>query len=1004
MPFRFDYPSFLLLLLLAVPIVWLGRHNLSTIDPLRRRVATALRLMVLLILVLMLSEFSWVQQYNGLTVIAVVDRSESVRRFVQPPKSTGDVSPTNADDWIENWILHAAKEHEPDDKLGLVTYDGRPTVRSMPGPTDVLDAATLLDPIDGTDTASSIRLAMAMYGPHRAKRMLLVTDGNDTTDSQDVLAAAEEAAGAGIIIDVLPLTYTIDREVILDQIVAPSEAREGQNVAVRVVLRSTRRSTGKLHAKHDGESIDLNGFAEGTAQTIQLDDWSIESQSAGTDSGQYVLVRVLSVPVKNAGVNQFEAIFEPDKKDDQLVANNRAETFTLVRGKGRVLVLDNTPNETGLLLSDSLKSRGFEADVMSPQAIPTTLSQLARYDAIILQNVPAEMVTPTQQKMIRQYVERLGGGMLMLGGYDSFGAGGWTNTVIDDILPVDCEIPEKKIAPIGALVLVIDQSGSMGGAISGAPNVTRNDIATEAAALSITTLFPQDLVGVVAFDTDADWAVPLQKVDNPKKHFEAIKSIGGGGGTNIYVGLNAALNALIPVTRDKASVKHILLLSDGQTPDADWAGLTQKMRQYDISLSTVGIGEADAALLTRLAQMGDGNYYAVPDFGDLPSIFIKEARTIRKHLIRKQPFVPGMRAGSPITAGMTGVPQLDGFVLTGRRKDPRVFTPLIGPEGEPIFAHWQVGLGRTAAFTSDATNQWGARWIGWSGFGDFWTSVMRFVGRPTASLDYEMSTSFEGQKLRIHVESVSNDVADVGTTIESTIIQPDGSTKIVKLQQTGAGVYEASTPAQELGSYVAHLMITRPDGERHTLFGGTTRKAGPELRRFVSNRTVLQRIAEITGGRMYDTGTPQTDSLFKRDETFEPSRSIRPLWRKLLVLLLVLLMIDIAARRIAWNEMGLGGLTTAIKRPQPQPAIQTATAISEVYQPPTPPVSTPTPADPVIESAEPEPAPKPQAKPKPVRTTDATTSRLLSAKRRARDRLSDDTDISPPTDRSKPNG
>ena len=85
MPIRFDHPEWLWLLLLAVPIVLLGRRSLATMDPSRRWAAVGLRLVVLTVLVLMLADLQAVRWHKDLTVMAVVDQSQSIRRFAKPP-------------------------------------------------------------------------------------------------------------------------------------------------------------------------------------------------------------------------------------------------------------------------------------------------------------------------------------------------------------------------------------------------------------------------------------------------------------------------------------------------------------------------------------------------------------------------------------------------------------------------------------------------------------------------------------------------------------------------------------------------------------------------------------------------------------------------------------------------------------------------------------------------------------------------------------------------------
>ena len=343
--------------------------------------------------------------------------------------------------------------------------------------------------LDGTDTASALRLAMALFSADSSKRIVLVSDGNDTAEGadEDVLAAAREARSAGIPIDVLPIEYRVDSEVMVEGLYVPREASEGQTVALRAVLRATGPTDGLLYIQHDDEPIDLNGSVPGLGFPIRADQWTVEELTdqvdakdtmlasietpPSLDGGKYVWVRKFDLPLAHSGTNRFEAVFEPavgDRRGDTMSANNRAQAFTLAYGKGRLLYVDHLAAQSSKVLPDALRDHGIDLDVLPGTAIPTRMDQLQRYDAVVLHNVPSEMVSPAQQKLLARYVNDLGGGLVMIGGPDSFGAGGWTHTPIDRILPVECQIPSQTVLPSGALVIVLDRSGSMGPAASAA--------------------------------------------------------------------------------------------------------------------------------------------------------------------------------------------------------------------------------------------------------------------------------------------------------------------------------------------------------------------------------------------------------------------------------------------------------------------------------------------------------------------------------------------------------
>ncbi|MDX1681810.1 MAG: VWA domain-containing protein [Phycisphaeraceae bacterium] len=917
MAFRFDHPEYLWLLLLIVPIVWLGRRSLATVSPLRRWTAVGLRSVVLLVLILMLAGLQTVRWHEGLTVVGVVDGSESVRRLAAPPKSAApDASgeqPEDVSEWVRGWIRQATGDRGPDDQFALIEYDGRPVVRSLPSAAVDLEAETVERPVEGTDGAAAIRLGMALYPPESGRRMLLVTDGNDTAGGEaQLLVAAQEAAAAGVPIDVLPLEYAIGSEVVVEGVYAPTEARRGQTIPVRVVMHGVQPASGTLYLRHDDSVIDLHPDPDTSGVAVTPADWAPRSDTAG-----YVAVRRLELTVPAGGANQFEAVFEPATGADSIAVNNRASTFTMVHGKGKVLVIDGEGGEAGQVLPEALKRRDVVVETRVPSAMPGTIAGLNRYDAVVLQNVAADRIPPAHQKMLAQYVNDLGGGLIMIGGPDSFAAGGWTNSPIDKILPVECQVPSQTVLPSGALVLVIDRSGSMASSVAGT-NITQQEVANEASTLALSTLFPQDLVGVVAFDSRAEWVVNLQLNRDPSAVAAKIRRINPSGGTNIYSGLELAAEALIETDAAESAVRHIILLTDGNSTSGQYFRVIRDLRRAGGTLSTVGIGDSvDHNLLGNLARNGGGNYYPVQNPTQLPQIFVKEARQVRKNLIKEDEFTPQVQTtGSPVVRGINQTPPLRGLVLTGHKKDPRVFTPWLGPEGEPLFAHWQVGLGQTAAFTSDATRRWAAPWMSWSGYADFWVRCLRQISRSRSSGGYEMTSSFRGDRMQIRVDaSASPGDESEGPfvnflKVRGSVMTPDGELVPVELEQVAPGVYEGDIEAAETGNYVATLFARGRDGEAKAVFGGASRPPGPELRAFRSNRRVLEQIASITGGRVLGPDDVNPDLLFDRTN-LQPSRSIQPVWRNLLILLLVLILLDVANRRIAWDPIAIAA---AIRR------------------------------------------------------------------------------------------
>ncbi|QDU32653.1 von Willebrand factor type A domain protein [Poriferisphaera corsica] len=911
MSFAFDHPEYLWLLLFAGPIIYLGMRSLRAMNKSRRWCAIGLRLLVLVLVVLMLAGFQTVRKNDVMTVIAVLDQSESVRKFAKPPAALGGKKHDRGytvEQWQERLVRAVSEDRRPDDLLSVISYADRPIVRALPSKDPVFGEAIQIDTGSGTDTAAAIRTAIAQARSDSSAKILLCSDLNDI-DSEEVLAAARDAAVAGIPISVAPVPYSIKNEVIVKAVHVPMDAREGQSVRVRVELEATDPTRGELFLMYDDQVVPVGDGKPGL--DVNERDWVVNQSEEGRGQRQFVALKRMDVPLGHTGVNHFKAVFTADYDDavDRVTANNEAESFTIVRGQGKVLFVDGLGGESGMVLPRTLMSHGIDLEVIIPSQLPGSVRRLQKYDAVIFQSVPVEYVSASQQRALATYVHDMGGGFAMIGGRGSFGAGGWTNSVIDKtILPVACQIPTQTLMPSGALVLVIDHSGSMASPVIGS-RYNQQVLANEAAILAMKTLYPQDLVGVVVFDDYAKWAWDIQMNSDTQKLAKRVRAISPGGGTNIFAGLETAHKKLAPLRMQDAAIKHIILLTDGNSQEGKYVQLIGNMMKSGITLSTVGIGDArQFGLLQRLANMGGGQYHDVKDPNDLPQVFIKEAQTIRKNLIKEVGFAPVLRdADSPLITGFSASPELRGYVLTGEKQDPRIFVPLVAAEGEPLLAHMQTGLGRSVAFTSDATNRWAVDWLAWGGYEDFWVRLVRYIARPSQNRMNQVMASVEGEHVRLRLDagqvkangrrseaSFQNDMI-----VEGAMLQPDGSVQRIRLDQVGPGMYETDVPAEQVGNYIIELQMTDKNGSTQRASTGATRLPGEELRRFKTNLPLAEQVALITGGDIINPADEKPESMFteNRPETY----TLRSVWRYLLIVLLIAFFMDVANRRIAWD-------------------------------------------------------------------------------------------------------
>jgi len=925
MTIRFEEPWWLLLSLAAIPLGVMAWRWLVSMSSLRRASAMLTRFVLLLLLSAMLAGASSVRRSAEMAVIVVADVSGSVRRYVEPVAGT-DGTMVGPIERIRSAVEAASAGRGADDLLGVVVFDGQAMAVAAPTRGDVASRALDLRSAEGTDIAGALELAAAMAPPNASTRIVLISDGNETTG--DALAMARELAGrsggggvggglaarrgsgqGGISIDVSPLEYNVRRGVVLEGLDAPPAAPAGATVTLRAVLRAAEQTRGTLWLLRDGEAVRIGGEGDdGSGRRVVL--------RRGEN------VEFINVELGGAGVHRFEAVFEADQDEaGVIVVNNRASAFTLTPTAGSVLIVDGVDGgeEGGVslavggsdVLAGALMSVGLDVRVLKPAMMPVDLLELQAFNLVILNDVASSELPSGADAALATYVTELGGGLVMSGGVNSFGPGGWKGTLVEPILPVLLDLPERLIRPDVAVVLVLDNSGSMRRSVMGSSR-SQQDIANEGAALAVLSLDSRDLVGVVVFNHESWELVSLGPNVDAQETARKVRGIRPGGGTNIPPALRLALNRLRGVNAD---LKHVILLTDGISENQHQIpGIAQQMRDEGIRLTTIGVGDdIDSRSLYEAAEIGGGRYFPVLDPATLPRVFLRAMNVVRSPMVREQPFVPIVPAtGSAVVEGLLsepgGIPPLGGLTLTQRREDATVTDAMLAPstEGEvlPLLSYWNAGVGRVGAFTSD-THRWASGWSDWPGFTRLWAQVARQLSRPQADRRQTFVTQISDGVLRIRLEA--RDDADEpidGLRVPANVYAPDGSRSAVRLVQTGPGEYEASIAAALSGTYLVTATPRLGDRALPPLLGGATRAAGEEYRRLRSNTGLLAEIAELTGGRVIaidDLSAWDASVLWDRSAV-RPAEARTALWGPLLIWALVVLLLDVGTRRVAWDR------------------------------------------------------------------------------------------------------
>jgi hypothetical protein len=438
---------------------------------------------------------------------------------------------------------------------------------------------------------------------------------------------------------------------------------------------------------------------------------------------------------------------------------------------------------------------------------------------------------------------------------------------------------------------VIDKSGSMNG--------PKMELAKDAAAATAEMLSVDDYIEVIGFDSQPVRVVRMQSARNRLQILRDIGRLQARGGTAIFPALDMAYQDLV-VTR--ARIKHVILLTDGQTQESGIPELVQAMYAEGITVSLVGLGtDTNRSLLTHLATLGGGRAYFTTDPHNIPRIFMRETSYVARSNVVEEYFQPSVAEPADFLRGIdiARAPFLHGYVATRAKPAPAQVT-LVSDLGEPILARWRVGLGWALAWTSDVKNRWSVEWLRWPGYSRFWAQLVREHMRQRRRQTLDMTAEVHDGRVRVVVDAIGGDdeflnglesrvhvEGPMGADTTETRVSAD-----YELRQTAPGRYEARFPLEQYGSFVLTAVHER-DGR--TVAESSARLSNPYPREYSAlepDVALLERAAALTGGSV----DPSLDQLF--DPMGEHIEHHEELWPRLLLAALMLFLVDLLLRRV----------------------------------------------------------------------------------------------------------
>ncbi|MEX2176701.1 MAG: glutamine amidotransferase [Pirellulaceae bacterium] len=914
----FDRPWWLLLLLL-IPLLWIfSFRTLSGLGPYRRLFALGFRTLVLALLVTALAGVQLKKISERVTVLYLLDQSESIPKPVREAmleyvmkdvaahRRTGD--------------LQSASE----DKAGVIVF-GREAMIEHPPFADEIRSVGMLESLfalrtDATNIASALKLAQASFPEDTAKRIVIVTDGNENIGDARTIASTLSDAGIGI--DVVPIELPSQQEIAVEKVALPSDIRRGQPMEARVVIENYTQPT----------KANPTGEVPGRLTVIRR--YGGQDELLG-DGDQQIVLRpgknvftfehTIDVP---AGYT-YRADFVPDDPAaDVQRQNNSASAFTHVRGKGRVLLIEDweNPREFEFLIQ-SLGKQNIEVDVMPSDRLFTGLAELQGYDCVVLANVPRasggdvanKEVTNFSDEQITMLVrntEQFGCGLVMLGGDRSFGAGGWTNTELEKALPVDLQIKNAKVKAVGALVMLMHACEIPQG------NYWQKVIGAE----SLKVLGPSDYCGCLHWDDFTgrqNWLWRDSASDRGLARIQDRQKLWLGKIDRMQAGdmpqfEPAMVMALKDFQANNASIKHMIIVSDGD-PSPPSPAVLAGFKKAGVKISTCAVGAhgpAESTLLQNIATATGGKYYMVTNPKALPRIFQREARRVARPLVKEDP------KGIPILVtdpshemiqniGET-VPPVTGFVLTSKKENPLVEVLMrarnIDAENGTILASWTYGAGKSVAFTTDAGRKWTGSWTSWENYDKLFSQMVRWAMRPVNEEGkFTIASDVKDGKVRVVVTALDKDDEFLNfLNMSAAGSGPEMENIELNFRQEAPGRYVGEFAADKAGSYL--LAVNSGQGN-NMLLTGVTVPYSAEFRERESNQALITTLATLkpAGGQVGQVIEGEMkpgaiDRLVASVDTFRrtlaKAMSSEDFWPIFLLIAAIVFLADVFIRRV----------------------------------------------------------------------------------------------------------
>jgi uncharacterized membrane protein len=695
----------------------------------------------------------------------------------------------------------------------------------------------------------------AVVGEAKNRSVYLISDGWETSDNPAPVNTSEDGIRA-----ILPLLAERGLRVYS---FPPPPAEVTPNVAIQRL--------GAPQSVAGGEAIQLNVALENTNPqpvrgelTVREKDKVVWQQAITLPPGASLLTH--SLVLSDSGLIPLRATFVPAvSSEDAIPQDDQAAAWISVSTKEKVLLLSARAQDNRYL-ERVLNSRGLGVTTIDFTEQLTAIPSPESFGAVILNNVAKNRLPPALTDSLDDYVSK-GGGLLMIGGEESLGLGGYKGTAVEKVLPVTV-VPPQKEERRTAVMLVIDTSGSM-------RRENKLLYAREGARAVARNLRDKDLLGIIGFDQEPFVVIPLEYLGKTRNDIDGrVDRLKASGGTYLFPALEEAKRQL---ERQPATRKHMIVLTDGETggSGSEYLDLVTAMhREEKITISAIAVGEdPNLRLLSRIANYGGGAFHHTTDPSTLPDLFVDEVgekKSEEKTMVEKE-LVPIPNPASPLLKGLEDrqLPPLKGYVEAQAKTGARVDVTLRSDgKRPPLLASWSYGQGKAVAFTSDANGRWSAPWVNWDGFSKFWAQTVRWLLPEVKRKETPFSVELGHNEVGLSIDVFSHGNSEEGRSAFVKLSGPNGISASFPLERLAPGHYQGVYATTVAGDYRAE--VTLPSGEKLGPLGYTVPpRRMAEVPQPQPNLPLLETLARATGGSInpdvtalvQPTGPPEQQSL-----------------------------------------------------------------------------------------------------------------------------------------------